>query len=156
MQKIQLDKTYNFDVPNVSFGDLSQDEVYDILQDGRHASPFMEKQLTKWFPELKHITGNKNHDHLWGDQKLDAKNFTKGGLKFMPSKMLGTGRTVDLSEVKKKASELIYICCDIVEFPKVRIRFIDGLKLLSQYPTATVPVRDREMFFACDREALAA
>lgn len=144
----EKDKTYTFEIPNVSFGDLTRAEVHEVLKDGRFAAPFLERQLTKWFSELKHVKGDKDHDHINDRlEKFDAKNFTRNGLKFMPSKMIGVGRKVDIQEVKKKASKLTYICCDIIDFPKVRVRFVDGSKLLEQYPSATISRKNREVLF---------
>ena len=146
---IKKDETYTFEIPNVSFGDLSREETHEVLRDGRFAAPFLERQLTKCFPELTHVKGNKDHDHINDRaEKFDAKNFTHNGLKFMPSKMIGVGRKVDIQEVKKKASKLTYICCDIIDFPRVRVRFVEGSKLIEQFPSAVIPRKDREVFFS--------
>jgi len=139
MQKIELDKTFSFDLAGTfSFGDLTTQECIDILRDGRPVSHFIEPQLTKWFPELVHVKGCKGYDHVAGDQKYDAKNFTLRGLKFKPSCMVGTGRTTDLKKLKEHAHDLVYICCDIVDFPKVRVKFKEGLHLLEEYPSGAI------------------
>lgn len=146
--KIELNKTYNFTIDNFAFGDLTASEMVDVLLDGRFSSPFLERQLTKWFPELIHVTGNKDHDHY--DQRgnlYDAKNFTKNGLKFKPSNQLGQGRTFNREVAHKKANKLIYICCDVVDFPEIRVKFVNGSQLVKKYPLCEVPKKDREVLF---------
>lgn len=148
MNTIQLNKTYNFTIDNFAFGNLTRDEMIDVLVDGRFNSPFMERQLTKWFPVLKHVTGNKDHDHVDNKGNLyDAKNFTKNGLKFKPSNQLGQGRAFNATIAHQKANKLIYICCDIIDFPDVKVRFIDGSTLVKLYPLCEVPKNHRSVLF---------
>ena len=145
---IELDKTYQFKIENYSFGNLAVNELNKLFQDGRYASPFLEIQLTKWFDELTHVPGNKDHDHVGKNGRLyDAKNFTKNGLKFKPSNMLGQGRTFVAEVAHKKANKLIYICCDIVEFPKIRVRFVEGSELVKQYPKCEISSNNREALY---------
>tara|TARA_Y100000593_G_scaffold93149_1_gene186999 strand:+ start:110 stop:568 length:459 start_codon:yes stop_codon:yes gene_type:complete len=147
---VELNNTYKFELETPRFGSLSKEQVIDIFTDGRHCSPFLERQLAAWFEGLTHITGNKPYD-LIDEQgrKYDAKNFTKKGLKFMPSGQIGTGRKYDYDKCRKKIEEnkMTYIACDITEFPKVRVRFLDGSELLKEYPKAQVPFKDREVLF---------
>ena len=149
MHKVKLNETFDFKVRNFTFGDLSEQETIDCFKDGRVASHFLERQLTKWFPELIHIKGCKDHDHV--DQngtKYDAKNFTpSGGLKFMSSNMLGTGRKFNPTVAHEKASHLIYICCDIVDFPQVRVLFRKGTELIVEYPKCAIPLSKRAVLF---------
>jgi hypothetical protein len=146
--EIKLNKTYKFEIENFAFGDLLVNEMVEVLMDGRFSSPFLERQLVKWFPELTHVTGNKDHDHYDQNGNLyDAKNFTKNGLKFKPSNQLGQGRTFDKQIAHTKAKKLIYICCDVVEFPKIRVRFISGSQLIKTYPLCEIPKKDREVIF---------
>ena len=148
---IELNRTYHQEIPNFSFGPLDEEELIEIYTDGRAASFFLERCLAKWFPELTHIKGCKGWDHVdETGQKYDAKNFTfKGGLKFMPSGMIGTGRKYDAVECRAKIKEnnLIYIMCDIVDFPKIRVKFRDGLELFDEYPKGKITKKNRELVF---------
>ena len=147
--KIKLNKTYHFEIKNYSFGNLSTRELSEVLKDGRVAAPLLEVQLTKWFNELTHIKGNKDHDHIGKNGELyDAKNFTKGGLNFMPSNQRGQGRTFIAEIAHEKANKLIYICCDIVDFPKLRVKFVKGSELVKQYPKCKISKTNREIFYA--------
>ena len=149
MPKVKLNKTFDFEIHNVAFGDLTKEEAIDICKDGRLASHFLELQLTKWFPELTHVTGCKDHDHV--DQngtKYDAKNFTRSsGLYFGPSNMRGSKRKFIQSVAHEKASCLIYICCDIVDFPQVRVLFRKGTELIVEYPKCNISLGKRAVFF---------
>ena len=142
---IELNKTYEFACP-ASFGTLSQEEVYKLFTDGRRSSGFLEIQLEKWFPELTFEDG-KGYDHVDREGlRYDAKCFTKGGAKFCPSGMLGMGRKVNEEELWEHANDMIYIFTDVVEFPKVQVRFVKGSDL-TQYTKGSIPFKDRDVLF---------
>ena len=149
MTKIELNKTYFRKIKNYSFGDLPIETLNEIFRDGRPSSFFLEPQLALWFPELTHIKGCLDHDHIdQRGQKYDDKNFTKRGMQFKPSNQIGTGRVFNFSAMCKKAGALIYIACDIVEFPKIRIIFKSGNDLVREYPTGKVSKTKREVLFS--------
>jgi hypothetical protein len=146
--KIQMNKTYNFEIKNVAFGDIPPSRIPEFFKDGRVASFFLEEQLTHWFPTLTRIEGNKDHDHLDAQgRKYDAKNFTKHGLKFMPSNQLGEGRVFNAEVAHAKAEQLRYILCDILDFPRVRVKFMEGTDLVQQYPSCSARPGQREVLF---------
>ena len=147
--KLKLNKTYEYDLTNtMSFGDIKQERLYEFFKDGRNASFMLEEQLIHWFPELTRVEGNKDHDHISENGvKYDAKNFTKHGLNFMPSNQIGAGRKFDSVVAYQKANKLVYICCDIVDFPKVKVVFKDGKDLVKSYPSCKVSKNKRELLF---------
>ena len=144
---IELDKVYEFECP-ASFGTLSQERINKLFTDGRRASGFLELQLEEWFEGLVFEDG-KGYDHRYKYMKelFDAKCFTKGGAKFCPSVMLGAGRSVDEEKLWEHGTDMIYIFCDVVEFPKVRVIFKRGSDL-TQYPKGSIPFGDRDALFA--------
>lgn len=146
---IELNKPYEFDLKEtITFGNISPERLYEFFKDGRNASFMLEEQLTHWFPELTRIEGNKDHDHIDEEGNLyDAKNFTKNGLNFMPSNQIGAGRKFDPEASYEKANKLIYICCDIVDFPRVRIVFKQGSELIKTNPNCKIPKTEREVLF---------
>ena len=149
MNKVELNKAFKFLIEDFSFGTLSQERLVNIGRDGRVASHLLEPQLEDWFPELTHVAGCKGYDHYdQTGQLYDAKNFTKNGLKFMPSNQIGSGRKFCFETTKEHASDLIYICCDIVEFPEIRVVFKDGKDLLEEYPNGMVSKGQREDLFS--------
>jgi len=140
--------TQTFTIDNVSFGDLTKEQCNDILTDGRLASHFLERQLEIWYPYLTFVDG-KGHDHVDTDGNLyDQKCFTKGGLAFAPSNMIGKGRSIDEAVATNHCKDIIYICCDIIDFPTVRVKFVTGKELMKDYPKFKVPHKDREVFFS--------
>ena len=147
--KLELNKTYDFDLTDtMSFGDIKQERLYEFFKDGRNASFMLEEQLIHWFPELTRVEGNKDHDHIGENGvKYDAKNFTKGGLNFIPSNQIGAGREYDEVIAYEKANKLVYICCDIVDFPKVRVIFKSGKDLVKDFPKCRVTKTNREVLF---------
>ena len=151
MSKIEYNKVYKYDLAGtVKFGSLPKKTVHEVYKDGRVASHLLEPQIEVWFPELRHIRGCKSHDHVHKkDGRLfDAKNFTPaGGCKFMPSKMLGTGRKFNEQEFIHKTSNMTYIICDIVDFPKIRLIFKEGKELAQRYPKGNISKTKREELF---------
>lgn len=145
MTAISIDTVYTFEC-SASFGSLSQERINHLFRDGRHASGFLELQLEEWFPNLTFEDG-KGYDHIdENGVKYDAKCFTKGGSKFCPSVMVGAGRQVNEEALWEHATHMIYIFCDIVEFPTVRVVFKRG-RDLTQYSKGSIPFRDRDLLF---------
>ena len=150
--EIQMYKTYSYNFTNeVKFGSLPVEILHKLFQDGRNASFMLEEWLAIYFPSLTRVEGNKDHDHIdTNGVKYDAKNFTKKGLKFMPSNQIGKGRTFDKTQAHEKAVKLVYICCDIVDFPQIHIRFIPGKDLMKKYPKCSVLFSKRSELFNSD------
>lgn len=152
MPSIQYDKVYAFDLTNnMAFGDLTEEEIVEVLSDGRPMSHLIEVQLTKWFPELTHVRGCKDHDHIMERNgktvKLDAKNFTRRGCKFMPSSMIGTGRTFDKGLFNESVKDKDYIICDITQLPKVHVKFKKGTELAASFPKGKITKSQRGLLF---------
>jgi hypothetical protein len=123
------------------FGDLTNEELIECYKDGRQSAPLMERQLVKWFPELTYVN-QKGYDHIDKiGKKYDHKSFTNSGLHFAPSTMIGSGRSIDKSVAKTHALKTNYICCDITNFPKVKVIFKTGSDLITQFPTKSVTER---------------
>ena len=146
MTTLELNKTYTYKC-DAAFGTLSQKKVNKLFTDGRRASGFLEIQLEEWFPNLTFVDG-KGYDHV--DKKglkYDAKCFTKGGSKFCSSKYLGVGRSLDVKEHEAHAENIIYIFTDVVEFPKVQVRFVKGSDLIQTYKKGSIPFSHRNILF---------
>lgn len=148
MSNIIIDKVYEFEIKNFEFGSLSREECIECFRDGRVNSHFTERQLTKWFPSLTHIKGCEDHDHVdTSGVKYDAKSFTKGGLTFSPSNQTGAKRKFNEAIAHEKAKKLIFICCDIVDFPRIRVKFAKGTDLIVSHPKCKIKKSEREEFF---------
>ena len=137
-----VNKVYHYDL-KASFGDLSNEQINNIFQDGRSASRFLEYQLEKWFPDLTFVDKH-GYDHIDSDgNKYDAKCFTKRGSKFCPSNMIGGGRKVNESVFLEHAKTITYIFCDIIDFPKVKITFKSGEDMAKKYKNGNIPFSKR-------------
>ena len=131
---------------DVSFDTLPLSVLKDLFEDGRIFSHFMERVLAQDY-DLTHISGCKGHDLEGADIKYEHKTFTKNGCKFMPSNMIGVGRTFDAATFHEKAKQLTYVICSNVRFPEIKIRFMKGTDLISLYPKGEIKSKDHDAFF---------
>ncbi len=148
-QEIVYSKTYTHRIETFSFGNLSQEQMIDIYKDGRAFSHFIEPWLAINYP-LIHVKGCKKYDHtdIKDDNiKYDQKTFTSRGCKFMPSNMIGEGRTFNRDIFEEKAKGLIYIIVSNVHFPEIKVKFVRGVDLIVAYPNGTIPSKDFVKFF---------
>ena len=132
--KYELNKTFEFNLTNISFDNIPSDKLVKLFTDGRHASHILELWV-----ETNFIDNNNNF--------MEAKNFTKNGAKFMPSRMLGVGRKYIKEEADKVIKSNIYVITDINDMPKIKMRFVKGIDLLEKYPNAIIPFKLRDEFF---------
>ena len=147
---VTFDTTYTHVIENFGFGGIPITEVIEIYKDGRPFSHFVEAWLAHNYP----LTRNQNKcgkydftDRNNENIKYDEKTFTKGGCKFMPSNMIGEGRTFNKEIFEKKAKKLIYIIVSNIHFPVIKIKFVRGIHLMIRYPTGIIPLKDFHKFF---------
>jgi hypothetical protein len=143
------DTTITKTIENFSFGDIPRDELIQMYRDGRAFSYPSELLIAHEFG-LRRIPGCEDHDFVDPSNpeiKYDAKTFTKGGCGFMPSSMKGTGRIFDKAIFEQKSKGLNFIIVSNLNFPEIKIRFVEGLKLLELYPKGQIPSKDHDAFF---------
>jgi len=148
-QPIEFNKTYTMTLKNISFGDFPPEILNEMFKNGSLFSHFGERIIANEF-DLKHIIGCKDHDLV--DQtdstiKYDEKTFTKGGCKFMPSSMIGTGRKFDKAIFDEKSKNMIYVIVSNINFPEIKIRFVKGPELAALYPTGEIKFSQYDKFF---------
>lgn len=146
---IEYNKTHTKKIDNVSFGTLDQETLKVIFRDGRAFSHFIERFLAKEY-NLTHILGCKDHDLVdpsSSEIKFEQKTFTSKGCNFMPSNMIGKGRTFDPVVFKEKAEKLNYVIVSNINFPEIHIRFVKGIDLVSLYPKGEIKSREHTTFF---------
>ena len=146
--KVEYNKVFEYDFGGqVQFGKLPEEKLYDLFKDGRIASHFLEQYVPLWFPDLVFVD-KKGYDHEDSvGHKYDLKGFTIRGASYVPSKMLGAGRKVNLVEVEKHAKYISYIFSDITNFPKVRIVFKTGKEMLKQFPNGKIKANEINELF---------
>lgn len=146
---VLLNKTFTHHLKNINFDNLNIQIINKILKDGRPFSHFIEPWLQEHY-NIKHVEGCKDHDFIdinYSDTKYDEKTFTKNGCKFCPSSMLGTGRKFNKELFEEKAKKLVYIIVSNVNFPEIKIKFVDGPELLKLYPKGEIPFKNHNQFF---------
>lgn len=147
MYKYELNKIFKFTLKNISFDNIPTHKLIKLFKDGRHASHVLELWIETNFEDIKKIDV-KNHDFIDSkDNYMEAKNFTKNGAKFMPSRMLGVGRKYIKEEADKVIKSNIYVITDINDMPTIKIKFVKGDDLLKKYPKAVIPFKLRDEFF---------
>ena len=142
--------TYIHVIDNFSFGNIPQSTMIENYKDGRSFSHFIEPWLAENYANLMHVKGCKEYDYTAIDNeniKYDQKTFTKYGCKFMPSNMIGEGRTFNKEIFEEKAKKLIYIIVSNINFPEIKVKFMRGIDLIVDYPTGTIPLKDFNKFF---------
>ena len=147
--QVKLNKTFSHTLSGYGFGGLSVEKVNEIYKDGRVFSHFIEHWLEQNYP-MVHVGGCKDHDFTDTVNKeiiFDEKTFTKGGCKFMPSSMIGSGRTFDKEKFLEKADRLIYCIVSNIYFPDIKIKFVPGHELIKKYPNGTIHVNEHDTFF---------
>ena len=149
-EPIEYGKTYTNVIDGFGFGNLQSSTIIEIYKDGRPFSHFIEPWLAINYPSLVHVKGCKKYDHTdIADEniKYDQKTFTSGGCKFMPSNMIGEGRTFNKEIFEEKAKKLIYIIVSNCNFPEIKIKFVRGIDLIIDYPKGVIPLKDLDKFF---------
>ena len=130
-----------------AFDNIPSDKLVKLFTDGRHASHILELWVETNFVDIKKYNV-KDHDFIDNNNNfMEAKNFTKNGAKFMPSRMLGVGRKYIKEEADKVIKSNIYVITDINDMPKIKMRFVKGIDLLEKYPNAIIPFKLRDEFF---------
>ncbi len=147
MEHIIKNKAFTHTIENICFGNIPTANLREIFKDGRAFSHLIEPWLAVNYP-LTHITGCKQYDFVDNENiKYDQKTFTKGGCNFMPSNMIGEGRTFNKEIFEEKAKQLMYIIVSNIHFPEIKIKFVSGIDLLINYPNGKIPLKDFDKFF---------
>jgi len=146
---VELNKTFEHEITNYRFGDLPEELCAEIFKDGRPFSHFIEAYISKHYL-LDHVKGCKKYDftdHNYPEILYDEKTFTKGGCSFCPSNMKGQGRVFNQEIFEEKTKNLIFCIVSNIEFPKIKIRFVRGQKLLEEYPNGKISIKQFDSFF---------
>jgi hypothetical protein len=147
---IVFDTTFTKVIENVSFGNLSSETLCDMFKNGSLFSHFAERFIAENYG-LKHVKGCKSYDFedpADSNIKIDEKTFTGYGCKFMPSNMIGQGRTFDKAVFDEKSKNMVYVIVSNINFPEIKIRFVKGYELSVRYPNGVIPFKDHDKFFS--------
>lgn len=132
--KLELNKTYTFDFTGtVAFGSIEPEKLYQLYRDGRYVCEPLSWILEQTFDHLVYVDQKGfdfNHPEF---PYIEKKQITKSGLKFCPSSMVGTKRSVNYDEVLTHINQLNlkFLVVDITQFPIVRAALISGEDLVA-------------------------
>lgn len=146
-----LDKTYEIIIDNYAFGRCSSETLSELFKDGRVASRFIEAEVTERFSGLRlaESSNAQGYDVVGrGGSKMEVKTFTRGGCKFVPSYMVGSGRKMDAEKAKKETVAKYLCIADITEFPSVNIVFKKFSDIWNEYPKGSIAYNKRGDLFA--------
>ena len=146
---VQLNTTFTHTLTNLGFDCLPEAVVINLFKDGRPFSHFIEKWLEKNY-NINHVEGCKKFDFVdrnYPNTKYDEKTFTKRGCCYMPSNMLGQGRSFNQEEFQNKTKGLVFCIVSNVNFPEIKVRFVRGSELIKKYPKGKIPFKDYATFF---------
>lgn len=147
---IVLNETQTYTIEIYGFGNLPLEVANEVLKDGRTFSHFIERWIPNQnqYSSLTWVKGCKEYDFIDNKNvKYDEKTFTRNGCKFVPSNMLGAGRTFDKEVFEKKANNLVYCIVSNLNFPEIKIKFVKGSELIKIYPKGSIPLKDHVKFF---------
>ena len=148
-QNLIENNTYEFKINNINISNLKKKKLNYMFKDGRFFSHFIENWLDENCERLKKIEGCKDHDFTDKnnkDIKYEQKSWTKNGLIFLPSSMVGTKRKINYKKFKEKNRKLKYIIVSNVDFPIIKIKFINGYELIKKYPSGKTRKLDCDLF----------
>lgn len=146
---VELNKTFNHEIENYRFGNLSEEYCKDLWKDGRTFAHFIEVWIAENYP-LKHIKGCKKYDFTDINNEnilYDEKTFTKNGCHFCPSNMLGQGRQFDKEIFEEKTKNMIFCIVSNIDFPNIKVRFVKGSELIVKYNKGFIPLNHFGEFF---------
>lgn len=103
---------------------VDEDEVIDMMKDGRYAAPWMEHRIRHEF-DLDDPQGDE--DAMSDDGPVEFKGITKGGVAIVPSWMVGSSRSVDWERLDEWFDRMSggFILHDNTQFPSVPCWWID-------------------------------
>lgn len=148
MQTVLYDTIYEMSLAGMKIPHFSDEEICKMCENGSFMSHITEGLGAKAF-NIK-LRNGKGYDYPIQEgvlKQIDNKNFTKRGLKFMPSNMIGEGRSFDKEKFEEHTSKTDYMVVDIVSFPYIRIVLKRGTELARDYPNGVVTLARIEEIF---------
>ena len=104
---------------------VDDDEVIDMMQDGRYAAPWMEHRIRH---EFGLGAPHGDEDAMSDGGPVEFKGITRGGVAIVPSWMVGSSRSVDWERLDEWFDRMSggFILHDNTQFPNVPCWWIDS------------------------------
>ena len=144
----ELNKTYHKKFEDVKFDNLDEVSLLKAFLNGSTISRFIELWLARNYDKL--MDSDTVEYDLWDfekKRKVEVKSFTKGGCNFMPSYMIGAGRKLEEEKAYEYIDGKIFCIVDIIDYPNIYYKFIEGDVLQWDYPKYKIPIKQRTTFF---------
>ena len=143
----ELNKTYHKRFEDVKFDNLDEVSLLKAFLNGSTISRFIELWLARNYDKL--MDRDTVEYDLWDfekKRKVEVKSFTKGGCNFMPSYMIGAGRKLEEEKAYEYIDGKIFCIVDIIDYPNIYYKFVEGTSLQFDYPKFKIPFKDRRHF----------
>jgi len=162
IKKLELNKTYEFDLGDMSHCGMSHQEMIDHYNSNSSPLSFLvEKLLPKWFDDIVYdqtphkIVENGNVINIKPDLRdketrttlMDQKAFNLKGGDFKRSSMKGVGREVNTELWLAWVKAQTFVWTDFTELPKVRVTALTGDECLERFPNGRISKNDKELLF---------
>ena len=169
MTKLELNKTYTFDLGDLSQKYMSHEEMIEHYKSNSSPLSFLvEKLLAKWFDNLTYDPQKVPLFHedgtpclnekgkqivvcpdLKDDDKVlyDQKAFNHKGGSYSRSSFKGTQRVKDKTEQQLWAEAQVFIWTDFTNLPEVRVHALTGTECIKNYPEGKVSIKEKDVLF---------
>jgi len=141
--------TFSCNFNDLSFDNIPKLQLENLFKDGRYISPILEHWLDK-NTNLIHVSGNKEYDFIDAyKNRYQLKTFTKYGLKFRPSRQLGSGRFRNQKEFENYCNTQTFIIASVIRFPVVKFKLLTGKFLIDRFPIGEITSKNHNFLFPC-------
>ena len=169
MTKLELNKTYTFNLGDMSHCGQSHEEMVEHYKSNSSPLSFLvEKLLAKWFDNLTYDPQRVPLFHEDGTPCLnekrkqivvcpdlkddygilyDQKAFNHKGGSYSRSSFKGVQRVKDKTEQQIWAEAQVFIWTDFTNLPEVRVHALKGTECIKNYPEGKVSIKKKDDLF---------
>lgn len=155
MKKLQFNVIYELNFSTFHVPYCTKEQITNMCSNGSFMSHINEAVAANIY-NIIHQQGN-GYDYPLQEgieKQLDQKTFSKKGLKFMPSYMIGKGRKFNKEEFDQHVLVTDYIITDITNFPMIRFVIRSGIELAKDFPKGSVSLSKVEKVFKPEYERI--
>jgi len=139
MKKLKFNVIYELDFSNFTIPYCTKEQTQEICKNGSFMSHINERIGANIYNIIHQQATGFDYPLQEGIEKqLDQKTFTKKGLKFMPSYMIGKGRKFNKEQFDQHVLVTDYMITDITSFPMIRFVIRNGIELAKDFPRGSV------------------
>ena len=169
MTKLELNKTYTFNLGDLSQDYMSHEEMIEHYKSNSSPLSFLvEKILPKWFDNLtydptrvKLFDENNNPCYNENGKQIqicpdlrdddgilyDQKAINDKGGSYSRSSFKGFKRVKDKTEQQLWAEAQVFIWTDFTNLPEVRVHALSGTECIDRFPSGNISNKERDVLF---------